>query len=112
MEHDSSFNKRLRKEITTRAEMNKKTKLLEVDIDEKNRKIYDVDEEINTIKKAISKRRHKDRKNREILSRLNELKKLKTDFRNEIDALNQITSHIEELKDEPKIEIKRLKKKN
>ena len=36
MEHDSSFNKQLRKEITARAVMNKKVKMLEVDIDENN----------------------------------------------------------------------------
>ena len=34
MEHDSSFNKQLRKEITARAKMNKKTKMLEVDLGE------------------------------------------------------------------------------
>ena len=33
MEHDSSFNKQLRKKITTRAEMNKKIKILEADTD-------------------------------------------------------------------------------
>ena len=38
MEHDSSFNKQLRKEITARAVMNKQIKKLEVNIDEK--KIY------------------------------------------------------------------------
>ena len=38
MEHRSSFNNELRKKITARAVMNKKTKMLEVDIDENNKK--------------------------------------------------------------------------
>ena len=38
MEHKSSFNKKLRKEITTRAVMNKKIKMLKVDVDENNKK--------------------------------------------------------------------------
>ena len=38
MEHESSFNKQLRKEITARAVMNKKIKMLEADIDENNKK--------------------------------------------------------------------------
>ena len=33
MEHDSSFNKHLRKEVTGRAGKNKKKKMLEADID-------------------------------------------------------------------------------
>ena len=36
---------------------------------------------------------------------------MKTDFRNEIDALEQVISHIEEVKDEVKLKIKQLKKK-
>ena len=40
-----------------------------------------------------------------------ELKNSKTVIRNEIDALNQIISHIEEAKDEVKLKIKQLKKK-
>ena len=43
MEHDSSFNKQLRKEITARAVVNKKIKILEVDVDENNKTEYDVD---------------------------------------------------------------------
>ena len=38
MEHESSFNKQLRKEITARAVMNKKIKMLEADIDGNNKK--------------------------------------------------------------------------
>ena len=59
MEHVSSFNKQLRKRITTRAVMNKQIKKLEVNIDENNKKIYDVDMEIKRIKKAIYKRKKK-----------------------------------------------------
>ena len=52
MELYSPFNKRLRKEITARAEMNKKkNKMLEVHIDENILKKYAVDKEINRIKK-------------------------------------------------------------
>ena len=59
MEHECSFNKQLRKEITARAVMNKKIKMLEVDIDENNKKIYDVDKETKRIKKLILKRKKK-----------------------------------------------------
>ena len=38
MEHESSSNKQLRKEITAGAVMNKKIKISEVDIDENNKK--------------------------------------------------------------------------
>ena len=38
MEHESSFNKQLRKEITAKTVMNKKIKMLETDIDENNKK--------------------------------------------------------------------------
>ena len=59
MEHESSINKQLRKEITARAVMNKKIKMLEADIDENNKKIDDAYMEIKRIKKAISKRKQK-----------------------------------------------------
>ena len=59
MEHYSSFNIQLRREITARAVMNKKIKMLKSDIDGNNKKIYDVDKEINRIKKVIRKRRQK-----------------------------------------------------
>ena len=59
MEHESSFNKQLRKEITARAVMNKKIKMLEADIDGNNKKIDDADMEIKRIKTAISKRKQK-----------------------------------------------------
>ena len=59
MEQDSSFNNQLRREITARAVMNKKIKMLKSDIDGNNKKIYDVDKENNRIKKVIRKRRQK-----------------------------------------------------
>ena len=43
--------------------------------------------------------------------RIIELKNSKTDLRNKIDALNQIISHIEEVKDGVKLKIKELKNK-
>ena len=111
MEHESSFNKQLRKEITARAVMNKKIKMLEADIDENNKKIDDVDIEIKRIKKAISKRKQKNRNYINLSLKINKLKFSKTDLKNKIDALNQIISHIEEAKDEVKLKIKQLKKK-
>ena len=108
MEHDSSFNKQLRKEITARAVMTEKVKMLEVDMDENIRKIYDVDKEINTIQKAICRRKQKDRKNGELSRRINELKNLKTDHRKKIDTLKQIILHMEEVKDEVILKIKEL----
>ena len=59
MEHNSSFNKQLRKEITGRAEMNEKFKMLKSDTDVNNKKIYDVDKEIRSVKKLISERKQK-----------------------------------------------------
>ena len=58
MEHDSSFKKQRRKKITARAVVIKK--MLEVDMDEKNKKLFDLDEEINSIEKAIRRRKQKD----------------------------------------------------
>ena len=57
MEHYSSFNIQLRREITARAVRNKKIKMLKSDIDGNNKKIYDVDKEIKRVKKVIRKRR-------------------------------------------------------
>ena len=55
MEQDSSFNNQLRREITARAVMNKKIKMLKSDIDGNNKKIYDLDKEIKRVKKLIRK---------------------------------------------------------
>ena len=49
MEHNSSFNKQLRKKITGRAVMNKEIKTLKADVDENIIKIFDADIEINRI---------------------------------------------------------------
>ena len=48
--------------------------MLEVHIDENKTKTYDVDKEINTIQKAIRRRKQKDRNYRELSSRFNGLK--------------------------------------
>ena len=56
MEYNSSFNKQLRREITVRAEINKKIKMLKSDIDVNNTKTFDVDREIKRVKKLIPKR--------------------------------------------------------
>ena len=66
MEHKSLFNKQLGKEITARAVMNKKNKMLEVDIDVNNGRIEELSQEINRIKKAIRRRKQKDQKYREL----------------------------------------------
>ena len=87
MEHNSSFNKQLTKRITARAVMNKKIKMLKVDIDENNKKIYNEDKEINKIKKTIRRRKQKNKHIRELSSRLNEFKNSKTDLK-KIEALN------------------------
>ena len=67
--------------------------------------------EIKRIKKAIPKRRKKNKIYTDLSLRVIELNNSKTVIRNEIDALNQIISHIEEVKDEVKLKIKQLKKK-
>ena len=87
MEHDSPIKKQVRKEITARAVMNRKIKLLEVDIDENNEKIYGVDK-TNRIKKPIRKRKQKDCNYRDLSSRLIEFLKLKTEL-NEITRVTQ-----------------------
>ena len=111
MEHESSFNKQLRKEITVRAVMNKKIKKLEADIDENNKKIDIVDEEIKRIKKLIPKRKKKNRNYTDLSLKINKPKFSKTDLKNKIDAMTQIISHIEEVKEEVKLKIKQLKNK-
>ena len=45
-------------------------------------------------------------------SSVNELAKLKPNITNKKDALKQIISHIEEVKDEVKFKVEKLKKKN
>ena len=85
--------------------------MLEVDKDEENKNLCIVDKEINRIKKAIRQRKHKNSKYRELYLRLSELKNSKTNIRNKIDALKQIISHNDEVKDEVKLKIKQLKRK-
>ena len=52
MDHDSSFNKHLRKQIRARAVMNLKKKgMLKGDIERNDEKIDEISQEINKIKK-------------------------------------------------------------
>ena len=111
MEHKSSFNKQLRKEITARAVMNKEIKLLQENIDINIGEIYNVDMEIKRIKKLILKRKKKNRTYTDLSLRVNKLNISKTDLKNKIEALKQIISHIEEGKNRVKSKIKQLKKK-
>ena len=86
MEHDFSFNKQLRKIVTARAEMNKKIKMLEADIDVNNKEKYVRDKEINRIQKAIRRTKQLDCKYQELSSRLIELNNWKTDTTNKTEA--------------------------
>ena len=111
MEHISSFNKQLRREITARAVVNKKIKMSKSDIDGINKKIYDVDKEIKRVKILIHKRKPKNRNYIDLSLRLIEINNSKIDLKNKIDALNQIISHVEDVKEEIKLKIKQLKNK-
>ena len=111
MEQNSSFNNQLRREITARAVMNKKIKMLKADIDGNNKKIYDLDKEIDRIKKVIRKRGQKNKQFQDLYLKINKLKFSKIDIKNEIEALDQIILHMEKLKDGIKLKIKQLKNK-
>ena len=111
MEHESSFNKQLRKEISARAVMNKKIKMFTDNIDENNKKSDNINKEILELKKLYAKENKKNHQFQDISLKINKLKFSKIDIKNEIEALNQIISHIEEVKDEVKLKIKELKKK-
>ena len=111
MEHNSSFNNQLRREITARAVINKKIKMLKADIEVNNKKIFDVNKEIKRIKKLIHKKKQKNRNYNDLSLRLIELKNSKIDLKNKIDVLNQIISHVEDVKEEVKLKIKQLKNK-
>ena len=111
MEHDSSYNKQLRKEITARAVMNNEIKSLQEIIDMNIGEIYNVDMEIKRIKKLILEREKKNRSYTDLFLRINKLNISKIDLKNKIEALKQIISHIEEGKNRVKSKIKQLKKK-
>ena len=111
MEHNSSFNKQLRKEITARAVMNKEIKSLQENIDINFEEIYNADMEIKRIKKVILKRKKKNRTYTDLSLRVNNLNISKTDLKNKIQALKQIISHIEDAKRGVNLKIKELKKK-
>ena len=88
MEHKFSFNKPLRDQITARVVMNGENKMIEVNIDENNKKLYDVDREIRTTQKAIRRRRQKNREYQPPTSRLKEVKNFSTDLKYKIHPLN------------------------
>ena len=85
--------------------------MLKSDIDLNNKKIFDVDKEIRRVKKLTRKTKQKNRIYIDLSSRLNGIKNSKIHLKNEIDALNQIISHIEDGKNQVKSKIKQLKKK-
>ena len=91
--------------------MNKEIKSLQENIDINIEGIYNVDKEIKRIKKLILKRKEKNRTYTDLSLRVNKLNFSKTDQKNKIEALKQIISHIEEVKEETKLKIKQLKKK-
>ena len=111
MEHNSSFNKQLRKEITARSVMNKIIKTFKYNIDENIKKIDDINKEIIKIKKVIRKRKQKNHQFQDLSLKFNKLKYSKIDIKNEIDALNQIIPVIEDAKEQVKLENKQLKNK-
>ena len=111
MEHDSSFNKELRKEITARAIMNKEIRSLQENINKNIEEIYNIDMEMKRSKKIILKRKKKNRSYTDLSLRVNKLKFSKSNLKNKIEALKQIISHIEEGKNQVKSKIKQLKKK-
>ena len=90
----------------------KKTQTLEVDLDQNNEKIDKITREINRIQEAIRKRRQEHQHHREHSLRADELKNLKTEIGIKIDALKQIVSHIEEVKEQVKLRNKKFKKEN
>ena len=71
MEQNFSYNKQLGKQITVRAVMNDKNRMLEADIDKNLEKIDEITRENNRIKTAIPKRSQEGREHREISLRLN-----------------------------------------
>ena len=91
--------------------MNKEIKSLQENIDINIGEIYNVDMEIKRIKKLILKRKKKNRSYTDLSLRINKLNISKTDLKNKIEALKQIISHIEEVKEGVKLKIKQLKKK-
>ena len=81
MEHNSSYSKRLGKQITAKTVGNKKIKILKADIDKNDEKLDEISQVINRIKKTIYNRRQKNRDHREISVRVIDLNKSKTEFR-------------------------------
>ena len=75
--------------------MNKEIKSLQENIDINIGAIYNVDMEIERIKKFILKRKKRNRSYTDLSLRVNKLNISKTDLKNKIEALKQIISHIE-----------------
>ena len=92
--------------------MNKKIRKLQVAIDKNNEKIDEIPREINRTKKVTRRRREKNQNYREISVRPNELKNMKYEIGNKKEALKQIISLIEEVKDQVKLNNKRKKQEN
>ena len=86
-------------------------KIFKDNIDENNKKIDNINKEINRIKKVIRKRKQKNHQFQDLSLKINKLKFSKIDIKNEIEALEQIISHIDDAKDGVKLKIKELKKK-
>ena len=102
MEHgsslNSSLNEPLTEKVTARAVMNKEIRKIQADKDKNIEKLDGISREISRIKKAVRKRRHKDRRHRAFSLKVNEVINIKTGIRNSVDALKQINSHIKEAK--------------
>ena len=106
-----SFTKHLSKQSTAGAVMNKKTRMLKTDIDKNDEKIDEISQEVRRNKKAIRRRKQKDRRKREFSLRFIVLEISKTEIRNKIDASKQIILHAKEVKEQLKLKIEKLKKK-
>ena len=111
MEHDSSKNKRLRKEITARVVVNEKVIIKKFNIEKNIEEIHDGDVEIKNISEIIRKINRKNKNYSALSLRLNELNKSKTEIRKNEDALKRTISHIEEANDLVKLEIIELKRR-
>ena len=85
--------------------------MLEADMDKNIETIDETILQMNRIKKSVPRRKQKHQHHRELSLRLNELYNSKTEIRKKIDALKQIISLIEDVKEQVKMIIKELKKK-
>ena len=93
MEHDSSYEKRLRKEITVSAVKNQDIRISKAEVNKNDEKIDEMTQEINRIKTAICRKRQKHQHHRELSLRLIKLNFSKLNTKNKIDALKQTLTH-------------------